>query len=78
MRFSTAIRCFWRERGLGATRPGQWPPDHPASWRRLGDLSLGASNVKSTGAVSAGALLFLKDLGAVQPQGSYAPLVLGH
>ena len=43
--------------GLGSTRPGQWAPGL-ASWRRLGDLSLGASNVKSTGAVSAGAFLF--------------------
>ena len=55
-----------RARGLGSGRPGQWPLG-PASWRRPGGLSSGASNVKSTGAVSAGALLFLKDLGAVRP-----------
>ena len=52
-----------------STRPGRFQPG-TASWRRLGDLSVGASNVKSTGAVSAGALLFLKELGAVRPQGS--------
>ena len=64
-----------RERGLGSGRPGQWPLG-PASWRRPGGLSFGVSNVQNTGAVSAGALLFLKDLGTVRPQGSCPRLVL--